>query len=131
MAAPVIIVTEVSCGIGRAIAEELLEEPVMSKTVIQHVISRLREIGVKDDFGVAGDFPFPSDDAVCAGADPKELVRIVAVRSAKDRPFAERKATWILDQRRPSGHALDRQVRRAVRLTCTCSARIGMPGSGR
>jgi indolepyruvate decarboxylase len=28
----------------------------MNKTVIEHVLSRLRDIGVKDVFGVAGDF---------------------------------------------------------------------------
>jgi len=36
----------------------------MSATVIQHVLSRLRDIGVKDFFGVAGDYAFPIDDAV-------------------------------------------------------------------
>jgi hypothetical protein len=28
----------------------------MSKTVIEHVLSRLRDTGIKDVFGVAGDF---------------------------------------------------------------------------
>jgi indolepyruvate decarboxylase len=37
----------------------------MSKTVVEHVISRLHDIGIKDVFGVAGDFAFPLDDAVC------------------------------------------------------------------
>jgi len=41
----------------------------MSKTVIEHVLSRLREIGIKDVFGVAGDFAFPIDDAVCTRQD--------------------------------------------------------------
>jgi len=36
----------------------------METTVIQHVLSRLHDIGVKDVFGVAGDFAFPIDDAV-------------------------------------------------------------------
>ena len=36
----------------------------MSKTVIEHVLSRLRDIGIKDVFGVAGDYAFPIDDAV-------------------------------------------------------------------
>jgi TPP-dependent 2-oxoacid decarboxylase len=31
---------------------------IMSKTVIQHVLSRLHDIGVKCIFGVAGDFAF-------------------------------------------------------------------------
>jgi indolepyruvate decarboxylase len=37
----------------------------MPKTVIQHVLSRLYDIGVKDIFGVAGDFAFPIHDAIC------------------------------------------------------------------
>jgi indolepyruvate decarboxylase len=38
----------------------------MSMTVIQHVLSRLKDIGVKDVFGVAGDYAFSIDDAVCS-----------------------------------------------------------------
>ena len=34
-------------------------------TVIQHVLNRLREIGVTDIFGVPGDFSFPINDAIC------------------------------------------------------------------
>jgi len=41
----------------------------MSKTVIEHVLSQLHDIGIKDVFGVAGDFAFPIDDAVCANKD--------------------------------------------------------------
>jgi len=37
----------------------------MTKTVIEHVLSRLQDIGVKDIFGVAGDYAFPINDAVC------------------------------------------------------------------
>jgi indolepyruvate decarboxylase len=36
----------------------------MSKTVIEHVLSRLQDLGIRDVFGVAGDFAFPIDDAV-------------------------------------------------------------------
>jgi indolepyruvate decarboxylase len=36
----------------------------MSKTVIEHVLSRLQDIGIRDIFGVAGDFAFSIDDAV-------------------------------------------------------------------
>jgi len=32
----------------------------MTETVMQHVLSRLHDIGVKDIFGVAGDFAFPA-----------------------------------------------------------------------
>jgi len=38
----------------------------MSKTVIQHVLSRLSDNGVKDVFGVPGDYAFPINDAVCS-----------------------------------------------------------------
>jgi len=38
----------------------------MSITVMQHVLSRLRDIGVQDVFGVAGDYAFSIDDAVCS-----------------------------------------------------------------
>jgi indolepyruvate decarboxylase len=37
----------------------------MAKTVIQHVLMRLKEIGVSDIFGVPGDFAFPVNDAIC------------------------------------------------------------------
>jgi indolepyruvate decarboxylase len=36
----------------------------MAETVIQHVLSRLKEIGVNDVFGVAGDYAFPVNDAI-------------------------------------------------------------------
>jgi indolepyruvate decarboxylase len=42
----------------------------MNKTVIQHVLSRLHDIGIKDIFGVAGDFAFPIHDAICCPANP-------------------------------------------------------------
>lgn len=41
----------------------------MSMTVIQHVLSRLHDIGVTDVFGVPGDYAFAVSDAVCA--DPR------------------------------------------------------------
>ncbi len=37
----------------------------MAMTVIQHVLSRLRSIGLTDVFGVPGDFAFPVNDAIC------------------------------------------------------------------
>jgi len=37
----------------------------MTKTVIQHVLSRLCDIGICDIFGVPGDYSFPVTDAVC------------------------------------------------------------------
>jgi indolepyruvate decarboxylase len=36
----------------------------MAETVIEHVLGRLKEIGVDDVFGVAGDFAFPIHDAI-------------------------------------------------------------------
>ena len=36
----------------------------MTRTVIQHVLSRLQDLGVNDIFGVAGDYAFPINDAV-------------------------------------------------------------------
>jgi indolepyruvate decarboxylase len=40
-------------------------------TVIHYVLSRLREIGVTDIFGVPGDFSFPINDAICLSPDVK------------------------------------------------------------
>jgi indolepyruvate decarboxylase len=36
----------------------------MTRTVIEHVLSRLTDLGIRDVFGVAGDFAFPIDDAI-------------------------------------------------------------------
>ena len=35
------------------------------KTVIQHVLRRLKDIGISDVFGVPGDYAFPITDAIC------------------------------------------------------------------
>ncbi|HEV2243981.1 MAG TPA: thiamine pyrophosphate-binding protein [Streptosporangiaceae bacterium] len=40
----------------------------MPKTVIQHVLGRLNDIGINDIFGVAGDFAFPIQDAIVQDA---------------------------------------------------------------
>ncbi|WP_437221975.1 alpha-keto acid decarboxylase family protein [Planctomicrobium sp. SH661] len=37
----------------------------MSQTTIQYVLSRLRQIGISEIFGVPGDFAFPINDAIC------------------------------------------------------------------
>src|SRR5271156_1578535 len=37
----------------------------MSVTVIEHVLARLREIGITDVFGVPGDYAFRVNDAIC------------------------------------------------------------------
>ncbi|MFG2961146.1 alpha-keto acid decarboxylase family protein [Streptomyces sp. NPDC048291] len=41
----------------------------MSTTVIQHVLNRLRDIGVRHVFGIPGDYAFPVDDAVVEHPD--------------------------------------------------------------
>jgi indolepyruvate decarboxylase len=41
-------------------------EKATSPTVIEHVLSRLKDLGISKVFGVAGDFAFPIDDAVLA-----------------------------------------------------------------
>ena len=43
----------------------------MSTTVIQHVLSRLRDIGIHDIFGVPGDLSFPLNDALCSENGPR------------------------------------------------------------
>jgi indolepyruvate decarboxylase len=37
----------------------------MTMTVIQHVLARLKDIGITDVFGVSGDYSFPVNDAIC------------------------------------------------------------------
>jgi indolepyruvate decarboxylase len=37
----------------------------MTDTVIEHVLARLRAIGITDVFGVPGDYAFPVNDAIC------------------------------------------------------------------
>ena len=46
----------------------------MAQTVIQYVLSRLHDLGVKDVFGVPGDYAFPITDAIC---NEHELHRLV------------------------------------------------------
>ncbi|MGL6118547.1 alpha-keto acid decarboxylase family protein [Plesiomonas sp.] len=40
----------------------------MAKTVVQHLLSRLYDLGITDIFGVPGDYAFPIEDAVCEDA---------------------------------------------------------------
>ena len=50
-------------------SEDGLQDPTKSPTtVIEHVLSRLKDIGISKVFGVAGDFAFPIEDAI--GRDP-------------------------------------------------------------
>jgi indolepyruvate decarboxylase len=41
------------------------EARLMSQTVIEHVLMRLKQLGIREVFGVPGDFAFPINDAVC------------------------------------------------------------------
>ena len=43
----------------------------MSQTVIQYVLSRLKQLGVSDIFGVPGDFVYPVCDAIIDDSDIK------------------------------------------------------------
>ena len=50
-------------------SKEMLQESTQSSTtVIEHVLSRLKDIGISKVFGVAGDFAFPIEDAI--GREP-------------------------------------------------------------
>lgn len=37
----------------------------MKRTVIKHVLARLKQLGIRDVFGVPGDYAFPINDAIC------------------------------------------------------------------
>ena len=41
----------------------------MGRTVIEHVLHRLKQIGISDFFGVPGDYAFPINDAICTDKD--------------------------------------------------------------
>lgn len=41
----------------------------MTQTVISHLLERLKEIGIRDIFGVPGDYAFPVNDAICNDSD--------------------------------------------------------------
>ncbi|WP_031485116.1 alpha-keto acid decarboxylase family protein [Maridesulfovibrio frigidus] len=43
----------------------------MPKTVIIHLLDRLKEIGITDIFGVPGDYAFPVNDAICNDSELK------------------------------------------------------------
>src|SRR5208283_1700782 len=40
-------------------------QTAMTMTVIQHVLVRLKDIGITDVFGVPGDYSFPVNDVIC------------------------------------------------------------------
>ena len=42
----------------------------MPETVIQYLLNRLKQLGIRDIFGVPGDYAFPINNAIC---DDKEL----------------------------------------------------------
>jgi indolepyruvate decarboxylase len=55
-----------------------------ARTVIQHVLSRMHEIGITDVFGVPGDYAFPVNDAICD--DP--LIRWVGCSNELNAAYA-------------------------------------------
>jgi hypothetical protein len=83
------------------------EGPVMTKTVIQHVLSRLHDLGVTDVFGVPGDYAFAINDAICN--DPR--IRWVGCCNELNAAYA---ADGYAHQRRRRG-VLDPRGRRAER----------------
>jgi len=42
----------------------------MPETVIQYLLNRLKQLGIRDIFGVPGDYAFPINNAIC---DDKKL----------------------------------------------------------
>jgi indolepyruvate decarboxylase len=48
----------------RGILQESVPQKATSPTVIEHVLSRLKDIGISKVFGVAGDYSFPVEDAI-------------------------------------------------------------------
>src|SRR5580698_1094522 len=56
----------------------------MTVTVIQHVLNRLKAIGIADIFGVPGDYAFPVNDAICD--DP--LIRWVGCSNELNAAYA-------------------------------------------
>jgi indolepyruvate decarboxylase len=51
------------------LTESVATKRATSPTVIEHVLSRLRDLGITKVFGVAGDFAFPIEDAIVAYPD--------------------------------------------------------------
>ena len=56
----------------------------MSQTVIDYVLSRLKQLGLKDVFGVPGDYSFGISDAICT--DPE--VRWIGCSNELNAAFA-------------------------------------------
>src|SRR5580658_9693775 len=59
-------------GSAKGISQESApRQKATSPTVIEHVLSRLKDVGITKVFGVAGDFAFPIEDAIvgCPGID--------------------------------------------------------------
>lgn len=49
----------------------------MTNTVIKYVLDRLYDLGIKDIFGVAGDYAFPIEDTVCNNNNNVGLVTVM------------------------------------------------------
>jgi two-component system KDP operon response regulator KdpE len=73
----------------------------MSETAIDHVLSRLHDLGIKDVFGVAGDFAFPIDDAVTNSKDlvrltPKQFDLLHCLMANAGKPVPHAKLLWTV-----------------------------------
>ena len=56
--------TKEAVSTKETLQESAPTQKAASTTVIEHVLSRLKDLGISKVFGVAGDFAFPIDDAI-------------------------------------------------------------------
>jgi len=56
--------TKEAVPIKGILQESAPTQKATSPTVIEHVLSRLKDVGIAKVFGVAGDFAFPIEDAI-------------------------------------------------------------------
>ena len=97
------------------------------QTVIEHVLSRLRDIGITDVFGVPGDYSFAVNDAICN--DPQ--IRWVGCCERTERRLRRRRLCPHQGRRRRLHHLWRRRAQRHQRhCRRLCRASAGVP-SGR
>ena len=56
--------TNEAVSTNRILQESAPTQKATSPTVVEHVLSRLKDIGITKVFGVAGDFAFPIEDTI-------------------------------------------------------------------
>ena len=61
---PVSTATKETVSRTGILQESVPTQKAKSTTVIDHVLSRLKDLGITKIFGVAGDFAFPIEDAI-------------------------------------------------------------------